>query len=213
VPVDEGLLHGWFYGNLYVREIAAIGFAFLMGSIPFGPIAAWLFSDADPRLLRSGTGLAPLFDAAKTFAPTLIAAHGGGLSIGLCAGFAGIAGDCFSPWRGFRGGRGSAAEFGALLAVCWPAGAMFGAVWLVCAVASNYAAVGSLAAATFAFVPLWFFAGAPGAIMGALAALAVAARHSGSFARLSEGCEPTMRGARRRPASVVRLRGEPVQSV
>jgi glycerol-3-phosphate acyltransferase PlsY len=212
MPVDESLLHGWFYGNLLVREIGAVGFAFLMGTIPFGPTAVWLFADMDRRILRAAAGLAPLLDVAKAFAPTLIAAHGGGSTVGLCAGLAAVAGDCYSPWRRFRGGTGNAAEFGALLAVCWPAGVTFGVVWFVCAVASNYAAIGSLTAAAFAFVPLWFFLGAPGAIMGALAGLAVASRHGVNFARLRDGCEPTMRRSPAAAPSVVRLRGEPVQS-
>jgi glycerol-3-phosphate acyltransferase PlsY len=213
MPVDEKLLHNAFYGNLYIREAATFVFAFLFGSIRFRPTAAWLFAAADSRLFRLGTGLAPALDAVKGFIPVIIAVHGGGPIVGLGACVAVVAGDCYSPWfRQFRAGSGGvAAEFGALCALCPPAGVIFGVMWLVGAVPSNYSAIGALTAAAFAFLPLWFFTGAPGAFAGVAMGLLVASRQGDNFARLRDGRETPMRRLRPREGSVIRLGGQAVQ--
>ena len=213
MPVDEKLLHNAFYGNFYIRELAAVVFAFLLGSIRFRPTAAWLFAAADSRLFRLGTGLAPALDVAKAFVPVIIALHGGGMLVGLATAVAAVAGDCYSPWfRQFRAGsQGIAAEFGAIAALCPPAGVIFGVMWVVGAVPSNYAAIGSLTATAFAFWPLWFFTGAPGAFAGVAMGLLVASRQGQNFARLRDGRETPMRRLRAREGSVIRLSGQAVQ--
>ena len=70
----------------------AFGFAFLMGSIPMGPIVTWLFAGLDYRIARAAAAIAPVLNAGKAFIPTAIAMHGGGLAIGLGAGLAVVAG-------------------------------------------------------------------------------------------------------------------------
>jgi glycerol-3-phosphate acyltransferase PlsY len=219
---NEALLHNWFYGNFFVREIAAIGFAFLMGSIPITPAFRWLFADLDPRLARTAAALAPGVNAVKAFVPVAIAYHGGGLAIGASAAVAVVAGHGFCPWLRFRGGTGVAVEFGALAALCWPAALIYFVLWLVGAVASNYATVGSLLASGFSFVSLWYFLGAPGAFAGIAMFAIVAARHRASLGRLSEAREtPLRKGANAEaPAppplaqrdSIVVMDGQPVQS-
>jgi glycerol-3-phosphate acyltransferase PlsY len=213
MPVDDALLHGWFYGNLYVRIVAALGFSFLFGALRFRPTAAWLFAAADPRVLRAFAGAAPVLDAIKGYLPTIIAFHGGGPAIGLAAAVAVVAGDCASPlFPRFRAGnRGVAAAFGALCAVCPPAGVIFGTLWVVGAASSNYAAIGSLLAAAVTFLPLWFFFGAPGAFAGVALGLIVASRYGGAFTRLRDGQEPEMRRLVVREPSVIRLGGQAVE--
>jgi glycerol-3-phosphate acyltransferase PlsY len=194
---NEALLHNWFYGNIYVRELAAVVFAVLMGSVPVAQIFHWLFDDMDARIASTANATAPVVNTFKALIPVAIATHGGGTGIGLMAAVAVVAGHAYCPWRRFRGGTGVAVEFGALLGLCWPAGLIFLAVWLVAAVASNYAVVGSLLASAFTVVTLWYFLGAPAAFAGVAMLLVVASRFGGSFERLSEDREPTLRSANR----------------
>ena len=191
--VNEALLHNWFYGNLYVRELAAVVFAVLMGSIPVTPIMHWLFAGVDQRIARTAVALAPVVNTVKAAIPVAIATHGGGLGVGLLAAVGVVAGHTYCPWRRFDGGTGVAAELGALIGVCWPAAIVYFGVWVTVAAGSNYAVAGSLTAAAITIVSLWFFAGAPAAFAGVAMLLLVASRFHNSYARLSEGTEPTLR--------------------
>lgn len=212
MPVNDALLHGPFYGNFYVRLIGAVGFAYLMGSIAFGPLFAWLFAGLDERLRSLASGLAPAFNVVKAFIPVVIAAHGGGSLIGLCAAAAAIAGHCYCPWLRWQGGDGGDVQLGVLAALCWPAALAFAALWLAAAISSNYAAVGTLAATIFTIVSLWFFVGVAGAIYGVVVMLAIAFRHREHFLRFEQGIEPSMRAPQRIELSIVRLNGQPVES-
>jgi glycerol-3-phosphate acyltransferase PlsY len=219
---NEALLHNAFYGNYYVRLVAAVGFAFLLGSIPFRTIVAWFFAGLDERLGSTARGLVPVMNLTKAFVPVLLATHGGGLRIGLVAAVAAVLADCYCPWLRFRGGgKGVAAQLGALAALCWPAAAIFAVVWLAFALSTNYVVLGGVGATAFGFVPLWFFLGAGGGFAGIAILLLVASAYRGNLASLLGDREPRMRpesNARanemqRLPISVVRLGGQPVQSV
>jgi glycerol-3-phosphate acyltransferase PlsY len=211
--VNDALLHGPFYGNFYVRLVGALGFAFLMGSIPIGPLTRWLFAGVDWRLGSTARGLVPVFLFFAAFIPVEIAVHGGGTMIGLGAGVAVVLGHCYCPWLRFRGGTGAAVQLGALAALSWPCAVFFAVLWLAAAVSSNYSAVGTLTATLFNFVPLWFFLGPAGAFYGVATLLVVASRNRGHFVRLSEGTERPMRRPEPvREESFIRLEGQPVQS-
>ena len=199
----DALLHNWFYGNLYVRELAAVVFAALFGSIPITPVVEWLFGDLEPRIASTARGLAPVINTGKGLLPVLIATHGGGTAVGLCSAVAVVAGHCYCPWRRFEGGTGTAVFFGALLGVCPPAAAIYLVLWLVAAIASNYAITGALLAGSFSIVSLWYLLGAPAAFAGVAMFVAIAGRHRDAFVRLSENCEPTLRT---RPGKRTRLR-------
>jgi glycerol-3-phosphate acyltransferase PlsY len=110
MQVNEALLHNWFYGNFVVRTVAALGFSFLMGSIPFGRVVDWLFAGSDAsrsRRYRSAGrfahGLLDGLDALKAFIPVAIIAHGGGLVLGFAAAITVSVGHLFSPWLRGRG--------------------------------------------------------------------------------------------------------------
>lgn len=221
-PALQALLHNWFYGNLYVREIAAVGFAFLFASIPVTPAFHWLFDDLDSRIARTMTALAPVVNVGKGLLPVAIATHGGGLEVGLLAAVAAIAGHCYCPWRRFDGGTGVAVQLGVLTGVCWPAAIIYLVMWVVAAAGSNYALVGSMLASAFSVVSLWYFAGAPAAFAGVVMLLITASRYRGAFERFSEGREPTIRKPAAAPArraivplrnSVVVMDGQAVQRV
>jgi glycerol-3-phosphate acyltransferase PlsY len=184
MPVNEGLLHNAFYGNLYVREAAALIFAFGMGSIPFGAIVAWLFADIGGWPRRAALAVVPLVDALKTAIPTVIAAHGGGAAVGAGTAAAALAGSWYSPWRRWRAGSGIGALAGVLLALSPLALASVAAVGVVTGLAARDARAGSLVGAAFAVVALWFFVG-PITSLGAAAGLVLLMPHWRTAGELS----------------------------
>jgi glycerol-3-phosphate acyltransferase PlsY len=190
---NEALLHNWFYGNHDVRVLAAVVFAFLMGSIPLTPIVRWLCEGLDARIGRTAAGLTPGLNAVKALVPVAIAVHGGGQPVGLAAAVAVMLGHAYTPWLRLNGGTGVAVAFGSLLALEPAAGVIFLAVWLVAAVAGNYALVGSLLACAVSIVSLWYFEGAPGACVGVVVFLVVSERSRPQLAALAEDREPTLR--------------------
>ena len=129
MQVNEALLHGWFFGNYWVRVAGALVSGFILGSVPMVAVAKWMFAGVDPRardrdalmavvrVLYRATGVAVVvLSGLKIFVPTLIAAHGGGRWIGLSACCAALAGDRLAPCSR-RGGRTvfAAAVLGALV--------------------------------------------------------------------------------------------------
>jgi glycerol-3-phosphate acyltransferase PlsY len=109
----------------------------------------------------------------------------------------------FSPWLGFKGGKGVATGLGAALGL-WPVvtlpGVVCGLVWVGVAKATGYVGLSSIVAAAllpvltvgFAIVG---FEMKPGqvAVFGGLTsllALLVIWRHRGNLARLRAGTEP-----------------------
>ena len=71
-----------------------------------------------------------LLDALKGFAPTLAAGALGGPFPATLAAFAAIVGHCWSPFLGFKGGKGVATLLGTVIALWWPAGLAFALVWI-----------------------------------------------------------------------------------
>ena len=117
--------------------LAAFGFGYLLGSIPFGLILTKLAGLGDVREIGSGNigatnvlraGSKPLaaatllLDAAKGTAAVLLAAHWGETPA-MLAGLGAFLGHLFPVWLGFRGGKGVATFIGVLLGLYWPGGA------------------------------------------------------------------------------------------
>ena len=210
--------------------------AFLAGSIPFGPIVARL-RGVDLRKVGSGNigatnvsralgwkwgVLVYMLDAAKGAAPVLAAGAWAG-TLGrdpsqvaradmwwwLMLPIAAVLGHMFSPFVGFRGGKGVATGSGAMLAVypvlTAPLLIAIG-LWAVLLAATRYMSVASIAAA--AAIPLAVAAiaglrtgdGTPDgelplahavpalAVTGAVAVLVIA-KHRGNIERLLAGTE------------------------
>jgi glycerol-3-phosphate acyltransferase PlsY len=196
--------------------------AFLIGSIPFGFIIGRLFYHTDIR--KSGSGnigamnalrtmgkggaIAVLvLDAAKGFLPVMIAraiaqplepAIAGGI-IGAVA-LATVLGHCFSPWLGWKGGKGVATSFGAIFALSWQAGlvAVFG--WIAAALITHYSSVGSMFGSVLAPIALWIFTGSLGeTLYGAIAAALIVFMHRDNIGRLRAGTEGPIRLSKAKP--------------
>ncbi|HZW10340.1 MAG TPA: glycerol-3-phosphate 1-O-acyltransferase PlsY [Phycisphaerales bacterium] len=207
----------------------AIPLAFISGSIPCGLLIARA-RGVDIRAHGSGNigatnvwrvcGRAPglacfSLDVAKGLVPTAAAGLAAGTFaqadlpprlawLWLAVAAAAILGHMFTPWAGFRGGKGVATGFGALLGIfpllTFPALAAL-VVWLVVARLSRYVSLASIAAA--ASLPVWLFvtvellsdhpgghrAALPFYVAIALLAAAVILKHRGNIGRLLQGSE------------------------
>jgi glycerol-3-phosphate acyltransferase PlsY len=202
--------------NVWALLIVGSSLAFIAGSIPFGVLVSRLFFGTDLRRAGSGNigaanalrtlgapgALAVLaLDALKGFAPTAAVQRIGyegpaaPSSVALVAGavgFAALLGHCFSPWLGFRGGKGVATHLGVTFALAWPSGIVFIAVWAAVALTSGYSSAGSLGATLASAVALWLLRGPAGLAYGAAAALVIFGRHRENIARLRAGTENTL---------------------
>jgi glycerol-3-phosphate acyltransferase PlsY len=153
-----------------------------------------------------GAAVVLLLDALKGFVPTLWALNvfngfldtpgfpPGGQVIASLVATGTVLGHCFSPWLRFRGGKGVATTFGAIFALCWPAGLVAVGLWVAGAAITRYSSVGSMLGSVLAPVALWIFAGSlPETAFGVVAALVVLLRHRDNIARLRTGAESRIR--------------------
>lgn len=185
-----------------------IALGYLLGSIPFGVILTRLFGAGDLRQIGSGNigatnvlrtgrkGLAAatlILDGAKGAVAVLLARHfvpelaepGA-----MLAGAAAMIGHCYPVWLKFRGGKGVATLLGLSIALAWPIGLVFAAVWVGTVLLLRISSLGGMAGAVSAPVAALAF-GYPAYALG-LAGLAVIVlwRHRENIARLRAGTEP-----------------------
>ena len=184
---------------------------FLAGSIPCSYLAGRLLAGKDVR--REGSGnvgatnvlrvagraagaAAAAGDVLKSLLPLLLARHAGIAPGWLAAtGAAVVLGHCYSPFLGFRGGKGVISTVAVALVLCWPAALGFGAVWIALFLARGYVSLASIAAA-FALAPVARVAGAapPVTLLFVFLALFVLLKHRANVQRLRAGTESRMRG-------------------
>ena len=181
---------------------------YLLGSIPFGVLLTRAFGAGDLRQIGSGnigatnvlrTGRKELaaatlvLDDAKGAVAVLLARHlvpQLGDHAAMIAGAAAMIGHCYPVWLKFRGGKGVATLLGLALALAWPVGLVFAAVWLGTVLLLRISSLGGMAGAVAAPVAALAF-GYPVYAVG-LAGLAVIVlwRHRENIARLRAGTEP-----------------------
>jgi glycerol-3-phosphate acyltransferase PlsY len=186
-------------------SFATAALALLCGSIPFGLLLTRAAGLGDIRAIGSGNigatnvlrtgkrGLAAatlLLDAGKGAAAVQLTALLFGPFFIPLAGIAAVVGHCFTPWLGFRGGKGVATGLGVLLALDWRLGLAACATWLAVAFATRISSAGALAA--FALSPLaaaWLL---PAYWWVAPACIAVLVwwRHDANIKRIISGTEP-----------------------
>jgi glycerol-3-phosphate acyltransferase PlsY len=143
-----------------LRDLAIIVAAFFIGGIPWGVIVARLIGGPDPRTFGSGrTGganvmraLGPraalasgLLDMLKGTVAVLLARWlGAGPWVEVLAALAAIVGHTYSPFLGFKGGRGVAVAFGALVLIGPLAALVTVPVFIGLVLVTGYSSVGSL---------------------------------------------------------------------
>jgi glycerol-3-phosphate acyltransferase PlsY len=207
--------------------------AFLLGSIPFGLVLVKVAGKGDVRAHGSGNigatnvsrvggkglGLVTLLlDAAKGFGPVWLAMRQG-LPVDLCASLAlcAVAGHVFTPWLGFKGGKGVATAVGAALAYRWTAVMPSLLVFVLLLAIFRRVSLGSVVGAALLPIAMAWPQEAKhgGSFLGlklevvtktqdpwqavlfwALLALLVIAKHHANIRRLLNGTEPPLFGAK-----------------
>jgi len=194
-----------------VAMLAVAGF--LIGSIPFGYLIGRFFFRTDLRAsgsgnigamnalrtLGSGGAIAVLLlDAGKGFIIAWYALHSGDAAAAI-AGAACVLGHCFSPWLGWKGGKGVATSFGVILALSWPALLVVLVAWVVGAlIFTRYSSVGSMAANIAAPFALAFFTHSLAfTLYGVFVAAFIPWTHRENIVRLKNGTEGPLRLFRR----------------
>ena len=211
---------------LATRSALALLAAFLLGAMPWGLWLGRLVRGVDVRQHGSGNlgatnvyrTLGPglgwtvfLLDASKGAGAVLLARAiagsvfpGGATGAGLLGALAAVLGHAFTPFAGWKGGKGSATAAGAMVAVAPVGSALCLVSFLVAVLWSKRISVGSIAAAVTLPIFLWAlplaWAGRGAAIVGTLVSLLILVRHVPNMRRLAAGTEPTF-SLRRRPGS------------
>jgi acyl phosphate:glycerol-3-phosphate acyltransferase len=188
----------------------AVGY--LLGSIPFGLLLSLAGGAGDIRKIGSGNigttnvlrtgrkGLAAatlILDAGKGAAAVLLARTiAPDTNMDVVAGIAAFLGHLYPVWLKFKGGKGVATMLGVTLAIYWPAGLIFAAVWLGAMGLTRYSSVGGMTAAVASpILPMIREDWGVAAMFWGMA-LFVLVKHSENIARLRAGTESKIGAAR-----------------
>jgi glycerol-3-phosphate acyltransferase PlsY len=189
--------------------IALIVGSFLIGSIPWGYVAGKASRGIDLRTIGSGgtgatnvlrtlggraSALVALLDILKGVIPVIIARAAGfdGAWVASAA-VAAVAGHCWSPFIGFKGGKGVATGAGAAIAL-FPQLLLIVPVMALVVWTTKYVSLGSLTAAglgallavAYAAVGMLDWASAVAILV---IAVIIVVRHGGNIRRLLNGSE------------------------
>lgn len=185
--------------------ILAAVLGYLFGSIPFGLFLTRAAGLGDIRTIGSGnigatnvlrTGnrkiaaATLLLDALKAVVPILIARYFWGEDAARLAALGAALGHCFPVWLGFKGGKGVAVMIGSLLALHWPVGLIFCAVWLLIAWARKMSSLAALTATATAPIFAYVLGSERLALVVLGLALLLFFQHRENIARLLKGTEP-----------------------
>ena len=203
-------------GAFSVRTLLALTAAFTLGALPWG---LWIGFARGVDVRKHGSGNLGATNVYRTLGPApgwivfLLDALKGGLAVVVCgwiagdafpggragAGLAGalcaVLGHVFTPFAGFKGGKGVATSAGAMLAVAPVASSLALACFVAGAALSQRISVGSIAAVLSFPVFLWCVpfasAGRGVAVVGPFVSLVILIRHLPNIRRLLAGTEPT----------------------
>ena len=191
--------------------LAALGFGYLFGSVPFGLLFTRMAGMGDVRRIgsgnigatnvlrtgRKGVALATLLaDLLKATVPMAVAASwSGSAELGWFAGLGAFLGHLFPVWLGFRGGKGIATYVGVALGVAIVAGNWWGllafaAIWLGTAFAFRISSLAALAATLVVPIVYWATGTADAAMLTAVMGAIAWIMHRANIARLLAGTEP-----------------------
>ena len=182
----------------------ALALGYLLGSIPFGLVLTRLAGKGDVRDIGSGnigatnvlrTGSKPLaaltlvLDCLKATAAILLAQLLFGRETAAFAAVGAMVGHLYPVWLRFRGGKGVATLLGVLLALLWPAGLIYAAVWLFLLLTLRISSLAGMTAAVSA--PIVAFALHSSYVPMLLGfAVLVLWKHRENILRIKKGTEP-----------------------
>jgi glycerol-3-phosphate acyltransferase PlsY len=189
--------------------IALVVVAYLVGGIPWGVVLGRLFQQTDIRRHGSGgTGATNalrvlgwrisvavlILDFLKGFLPVIVARRLGFDDWWAAAtGVAAVVGHCWSPYIGFKGGKGMATGAGAATAL-YPAVLIAAPLVVLIVAVTRYVSLASLTVSVVAGLALIALAAAGQAAWSVAAAVAVIAaiivyKHESNIRRLLAGTE------------------------
>jgi acyl phosphate:glycerol-3-phosphate acyltransferase len=180
--------------------------AYLTGSVSAAIITCKLMKLPDPRtqgsnnpgatnVLRIGGKKAAIItlvgDMLKGLIPVLVALmfNSDELTLALVA-IAAFLGHLYPVFFGFKGGKGVATAFGAILGVSWPVALAMLVTWLTVAYGLKISSLSALVSAALAPFYLWWFSGSTTLIvMGVFISILLIWRHRSNIKKLLEGTE------------------------
>lgn len=150
-----------------------------------GAAAVVLVGDLMKGLIASAIGM--------SFQPVPVDGLVTGFGLAGLAGLAAVTGHCFPILHRFRGGKGVATAFGALLFLDPIVGLALGAVWGVLVVLTRTASIASLVVLAAIVPAYWYFSELSGALPWVIAmAVLVVVRHAPNIRRLLSRQESTI---------------------
>jgi len=189
-----------------VTPLAAVGLAYLVGAIPVGYLVGRMFGIGDIRRHGSGNiGATNLLRTAGKLPAVLtlvgdVVKGAGAVALGralaaaddrivaACA-VAAIAGNCWSVFLRFRGGKGGATGLGACLVLVPWAVLPAALVWLVVTFTFRYVSLATVMASVCLPLGALLLYPWPSVLACAFGAAIVVARHRDNLARLTAGTE------------------------
>ncbi len=142
--------------------VVALLVGYGLGSIPFAYILGMKKAGVDLRKLGSGNlgatnvlrnlgflsfVFCALLDIAKGFLPVFLFSRYVGAPVGALAGLAAVLGHCYSPFMGYKGGKGVAVSAGLLLAFDWRVLILSAVIMGIVLLASHIMSLASMSAA------------------------------------------------------------------
>lgn len=200
--------------QLYLKIALGLIFAYLVGAIPFALIIGKTFYGIDPRKHGSGnlgaTNTLRVLGVKASIAVLLLDASKGALAIivmrlllkgtplkpGILETalvltmFVAVVGHLFSPYIGFKGGKGVATTAGCLFAMQPKAAFILLALFIVIVALTKYVSLGSITIATcYPFLVLAFYPVAIYIVFAFILAALIIYMHRTNIARLRAGTE------------------------
>ncbi len=185
--------------------LALVAASYLLGSVPFGLLAARLLGGVDPR--QGGSGnigatnvarqagkaagvLTLVLDIAKGAVPTLLAGAWLTPAWAALVGLAAFVGHCWPVYLRFKGGKGVATFLGVLLGMAPWAALASGVLLILVALISKHMSLGSMLGGVSSVVWLWLL-GEPVFYLAAasLMSLLIIYKHRENIVRLRAGQE------------------------
>ncbi|MHA6722165.1 glycerol-3-phosphate 1-O-acyltransferase PlsY [Sphingomonas sp. RS2018] len=194
-----------------MAPFAALAAGYLLGSIPFGVLLTRAAGAGDLRTIGSGNIGATnvLRTGRKGLAAATLFLDGfkGWLAVALVAWLlpgqeqlaaaAAFIGHCYPVWLRFRGGKGVATLMGIALALHWPVGLVYAAVWLSMLALTRVSSLAGISAAIGAPVAAAVFDRFDLVVLLLTLALLVIWKHRANIDRLLSGTEPRIGAASR----------------
>ncbi len=187
-------------------KIGIIVFTFFLSGIPFGLIFSKVFKGVDVRKVGSGNIgatnvlraagwkvalLTAIFDVAKSALPVIYAKGAISPDFAYIVAIFAVMGHIFSPYLLFKGGKGVACMFGALLGLNVLYFFAFLAIFALFIYITRYVSLSSILTSLLVFIYMGIFSREKNAILfGFVVFLLIVLRHSGNIKRLIKGTEP-----------------------